>query len=287
MKIITVPVAKRKECHYLLETAFQLADDLDANVSGLHVRPHREESIGGDYGIISPIAMNNMSQWYKADLDDELESQAAADLFKEYSDNAGFNFRKRITKDMEESSLWREMVGDPQSVLSIVGPVSDLMLVSRPKKKSSGQAKQFLSAALFNTGRPVLMLPQKKLKSVGKRVLIAWNQKDSVMQTIVSALPLLKQAEQVNILCAGPDNRARPKTKHLQDYLKVWGIDSDMKITKGLKVHDEIIDTYKSTGSDLLLMGAYSRGRFTEWFMGGFTKYILTDSNIPTLMQHS
>jgi nucleotide-binding universal stress UspA family protein len=287
MKIITVPVAKRKECHYLLETAFQLADDLDANVSGLHVRPHREESIGGDYGIISPIAMNNMSQWYKADLDDELESQAAAELFKEYSDNNDFNFRKRIVKDMEESSLWCEMVGDPQSVFSIVGPVSDLMLVSRPKKKSSGQAKQFLSAALFNTGRPVLMLPQKKLKSVGKRVLIAWNQKDSVMQTVISSLPLLKQADQVTILSAGPDNRARPKTKHLQDYLKAWGIDSDTKITKGLKVHDEIIDTYKATGSDLLLMGAYSRGRFTEWFMGGFTKYILSDSNIPTLMQHS
>src|SRR5690554_2136450 len=157
MKIITIPVAKRKECHYLLDTAFQLADDLDANVSGLHVRPHREESIGGDFGIISPIAMNNMSKWYKADLDDELESQAAAELFKEYSDNHDFNFRKRIVKDMEESSLWREMVGDPQSVFSIVGPVSDLMLVSRPKKKSSGQAKQFLSAALFNTGRPVLM----------------------------------------------------------------------------------------------------------------------------------
>lgn len=287
MKIITIPVAKRKECHYLLDTAFQLADDLDANVSGLHVRPHREESIGGDFGIISPIAMNNMSKWYKADLDDELESQAAAELFKEYSDNHDFNFRKRIVKDMEESSLWREMVGDPQSVFSIVGPVSDLMLVSRPKKKSSGQAKQFLSAALFNTGRPVLMLPQKKLKSVGKRVLIAWNQKDAVMQTIISSLPLLKQAEQVTILSAGPDNRARPKTKHLQEYLKVWGIDSDTKITKGLKVHEEIIDTYKDTQSDLLLMGAYSRGRFTEWFMGGFTKFMLSDSNIPTLMQHS
>ncbi len=287
MKIITVPVAKRKECHYLLETAFQLADDLDANVSGVHVKPHREESIGGDYGIISPIAMNNMSQWYKADLDDELESQAAAELFKEYSDSHDFNFRKRIVKGMEESSLWREEVGDPQSVFSSVGPVSDLMLVSRPKKKSSGQAKQFLSAALFNTGRPVLMLPQKKLKSVGKRVLIAWDQKDSVMQSVVSALPLLKQADQVTILCAGPDNRARPKTKHLQDYLKVWGIDSDAKNTRGIKVHEEIMVTYKDTQSDLLLMGAYSRGRFTEWFMGGFTKYILTESDVPTLMQHS
>jgi nucleotide-binding universal stress UspA family protein len=287
MKIITVPVAKRKECHYLLETAFQLADDLDANVSGLHIRPHREESIGADYGIISPIAMNNMSQWYKADLDDELESQAAAELFKEYSDDNDFNFRNQTANDMEESSLWREMVGDPQSVFSVVGPVSDLMLVSRPKKKSSGQAKQFLSAALFNTGRPVLILPQQKLKSVGKQVLIAWDQKDSVMQSIASSLPLLKRAEQVNILSAGPDNRARPKAKHLQDYLKAWGIDSEVKFTKGLKVHDEIIDTYQATGSDLLLMGAYSRGRFTEWFMGGFTKYILTDSNIPTLMQHS
>ncbi|MCX7546017.1 universal stress protein [Marinicella gelatinilytica] len=287
MKIITVPVAKRKECHYLLETAFQLADDLDANVSGLHVRPHREESIGGDYGIISPIAMNNMSQWYKADLDDELESQAAAELFKEYSDKHDFTFKKSAAKDMEQSSLWNEMVGDPQSVFSVAGPVSDIVLVSRPKKKSSGQAKQFLSAALFNTGRPVLMLPQKKLTSVGKRVLIAWNQQDSVMQTIISSMALLKEADQVTILSAGPDNRARPKTKHLQDYLKVWGIDSDVKFTKGIKVHDEIIDTYTATGSDLLLMGAYSRGRFTEWFMGGFTKYMLTDSTIPTLMQHS
>lgn len=286
MKIITVPVAKRKECHYLLDAAFKLAEDLDANVSGLHVRPHREESIGGDYGIISPIALNNMSQWYKADLDDELESRAAAELFADYSEKFNFPIRNQISSDMNHAALWQEMVGDPQRVFSIVGPVSDLTVVSRPKQKSSGQAQQFLSAALFNTGRLVLMLPQKKLNSVGDRILIAWNQKDAVMQTIVSALPLLQRASQVTLLSCGPDDRIRPKTKHLQDYLKVWGIDSDMIITKGLKVNNEIEETYTATGSDLLLMGAYSRGRFTEWFMGGATKHILTETNMPTLMQH-
>lgn len=286
MKIITVPVAKRKECHYLLDVAFKLAYDLSANVSGLHIRPHREESIGGDFGIISPVAVGNMSRWYKADLDDELESQSAAELFAEYTEKYDFDLKKRVSQNMANTGLWREMVGDPQSIFSIVGPVSDLTVVSRPKRKSSGQAQQFLSAALFNSGRLVLMLPQKKLATVGDRILIAWNQKDAVMQTIVSSLPILQRASRVTLLCCGPDNRARPKTKHLQDYLKVWGIESEMIITKGTKVNDEIEETYKATGSDLLLMGAYSRGRFTEWFMGGATKHILSETNMPTLMQH-
>ncbi|RLA26972.1 MAG: universal stress protein, partial [Gammaproteobacteria bacterium] len=49
----------------------------------------------------------------------------------------------------------------------------------------------------------------------------------------------------------------------------------------------EIVEAYKSTGSDLLLMGAYSRNRMSQLVFGGVTEYMLKRASIPVLMLHS
>ena len=44
MKVIMVPVADRPECRIALDQAFGLATELNANIIGCHLRPHRTES---------------------------------------------------------------------------------------------------------------------------------------------------------------------------------------------------------------------------------------------------
>jgi len=285
MKVILTPVANREECKVTLNAAFNIATRLNSTVTGLHVRPHRDaqqpvKHWGGPYRFIPGV------QWYKPELDDVLESQTALELFESMAEQYYFMIRKRPSKRIKHTARWQEMVGDPGRVFSIVGPLSDLILVSRPLKKSRGQAHVFMQAALLHSGRPVMMLPQKPMKTVAERVLIAWNQKTEVMKTIVAMLPLLQHANSVKIVTCGPENRPGPKIKHLQEYLHLWGIESEKIVTPGKNAAAEIEKTFKQTKSDLLLMGAYSRGRVTEWFFGGMTQHMLTNSQIPVVMMH-
>ena len=286
MKVILVPVANREECKVTLNAGFNLATRLDSSVTGLHVRPHRAQNStpqklwGGPYRFIPGV------QWYKSELDDVLESTAASELFELMSDKYHFSIKKRLPKKIKHMARWQEMVGDPGHVFSITGPLADLIIVSRPLKKSRGPAHAFLQAALFHSGRPIMMLPQKPTKSVGERILIAWDQKPEVMQTIVAMMPVLQLANEVNIVTCGPENRPGPKLKHLQEYLRCWGVEANKISTAGKSVAAEIEQTFKDTKSDLLLMGAYSRGRVAEWLLGGMTQHVISNSQLPVVMMH-
>ena len=57
--------------------------------------------------------------------------------------------------------------------------------------------------------------------------------------------------------------------------------------SRGRAEEKELLAAYKSSKSDLLLMGAYSRTRFREMVFGGMTEYMLTKVRIPVVMQHA
>ena len=51
-------------------------------------------------------------------------------------------------------------------------------------------------------------------------------------------------------------------------------------------VEREITETFERTGSDLLVMGAYSRQRLRELVFGGVTESMLFGSELPVFMLH-
>jgi hypothetical protein len=90
--------------------------------------------------------------------------------------------------------MWLEKVGSPDKVLSIMGPVSDLIVVSRPTAKGEKPARKFLLAALLNSSRPMLVLPQSQKPSIGRRISITWNQSPEAAQAVAAAMPLMRLA---------------------------------------------------------------------------------------------
>ena len=99
-------------------------------------------------------------------------------------------------------------------------------------------------------------------------------------------MPLLQQAEQVTVAVAGPQDRLGPKASQLQGYLKHWGVKSRVTTTHGRNEVNELMDTYRKSRSDLLIMGAYSHSHFRELVFGGVTRHMLQKANIPVIMQH-
>ena len=182
--------------------------------------------------------------------------------------------------------MWLEKVGSPDRVLPIIGPVSDLVVVSLPKSKAEKPAQKFLQAALLNSSRPVLALPQSRKSPVGQRISIAWNQSPEAAQAVAAAMPLLQVADEVTIITCGAESSGGPKAIQLANYLKFWGVKAKRVKTKGADDAKAILKAYHDAESDLLVLGAYSRSRLRERMFGGVTEFMLRKANIPVFMLH-
>ncbi|MEO0345332.1 MAG: universal stress protein [Pseudomonadota bacterium] len=269
MRTVLIPVADRPECAVALSVAFDLADRLSLDVLGYHMRPHKLEKSKADGKRM------------------DLASKAAHELFDRTTAEHGMALHKRHRYSEDGGqALWRELTGSPEKCFPFIGPMSDLIVVSRPKNAKSVTAHQFQQAALMDTGTPVLMLPSRKPKSIGSRVLICWNQSIEAATAVKATIPLLKSAEAVTIVTSGPEDATGSKSTHLQQYLRHHGIKAKRVATRGIDTESEIRKTYEETDSDLLLMGAYSRPRWRERVFGGFTDYVVNKSSVPAIMLH-
>ena len=288
MKTIMVPVADRPECAVALVTAFNLAANFSANVIGYHLRPHRkEERKSSGRGSTAPLRQFDwQDKITKRQI--ALDSKNAKKLFSELTARYEFKLASKARYTEKHSlALWHEVTGDPTHIFSIVGPLSDLVVLSRPKNKRSVKARAFANAALLHSGRPVLLVPQRKVTSLGKHVLIAWNQSEQAAAVVMASMPVLVNAESVTIVTAARQSHLGPGANHLQQMLKLHGVDSKVIKTPGLSAEDEIVQAYVDSGADLLMMGAYSRSSWKERIFGGVTQHILDNTQLPTLMMHT
>jgi nucleotide-binding universal stress UspA family protein len=100
-------------------------------------------------------------------------------------------------------------------------------------------------------------------------------------------MPVLQRAESVSILRSGPEDRPGPSTTQLASYLKYWGVNTRRFAGKGRDERREIISLFKTAGSDLLVMGAYTQSRVSRMIFGSMTEYMLEQASIPVFMLHA
>ena len=279
MKVICVPVVDRPECAVALTTAFEMSQAMGSAVIGYHLRPHGDSEVALPEEVSALINGEEEPSISTADSQDSAEK-----LFSKLAEKHGFDFKRKASK--APNALWQAKAGSPNKLFSIVGPVTDLIVVSRPKFGAK-VARKFMLSALLNSSKPVLILPQQATASVGKKICIAWNQSPEAARAVSAAMPLLKKAEQVTIMTNGPQNRLGPKAKHLKQYLTMHGIDAQHMKLKHKKDSKSLMDAYKESESDLLVMGAYSKSRLRQIIFGGVTEHMLFSADIPVLMLHS
>jgi nucleotide-binding universal stress UspA family protein len=274
MRVILVPVADRPECARALNTAFELGKKLNASVNGCHIRPHKES----DLTLSSEFAD---AAWRKKSTPDA--PVAAESLYRKIAEEHGYEMISHARA--EPGAMWAERVGSPDKVMGIVGPIVDLIVVSRPKR-ANGVARVFVDTALMRGSCPVLLLPQAGHGKLGERVCIAWDQGPRVARTVKASIPLLQHAAEITIVTCGPEDRPGPKASQLKAYLKHWGIKAKHVRTRGRHIETELMDACQEAKADLIVSGAYSRQRWYEKVLGGTTEFLIHEARLPVLMQH-
>lgn len=177
-------------------------------------------------------------------------------------------------------------VGREPAELVRQGRIADLIVMALPGR-ANGTSPDSLDAALFESGRPVLLAPPKMPARFGDAVSVAWDGSREAVRAVAAALPILAKAERVVLLSAQePSKDARPS--ELARHLGAHGIESrTWAFTPGdVPIGAALLDEAQKAGTDLLVMGAYSHSRLRELVLGGATRHILQASTIPVLMAH-
>lgn len=171
---------------------------------------------------------------------------------------------------------------------------ADLIVAGQadPDWEMSGLFDQPERLAL-ESGRPVLVVPYAgSFGEIGKRIMVAWSGKRETARAVFDALPLLKSAETVTLLCVvGKDadgESGQLPGAEIAASLARHGVNLTVKksIADEIGVADEILARLADDGSDLLVMGAYGHSRLREMVFGGVTRHILRHMTVPTLMSH-
>lgn len=166
------------------------------------------------------------------------------------------------------------------------GRLADVIVMPHPAL-TEGDESASIDAALFGTGRPVLLVPAEAKAGFGKTIAIAWDGSREGAAAVSAALPLLKQAKTAVIVTAREgDDVVEPSA--LARYLQGHGVASKTwAFTPGsASIAKELLDQAERAGADCLVMGAYGHSRLRERILGGATEGVLLHARIPVFMKH-
>jgi nucleotide-binding universal stress UspA family protein len=173
--------------------------------------------------------------------------------------------------------------------LASLSRLFDITIVGRPGVGRNEPRMTTLEAALFESGRPILMVPPNVPRSLGTNILVHWNASTETARVINDAMPFLRLAEKVTLLSVDGNMVAGPKPAEMLEYLARHGIKGTEAQTKPANkggAGEAILVEARKIGADLILKGAYTQSRLRQMIFGGATQYILQASDIPVLLSH-
>ncbi|AKJ29490.1 universal stress protein [Caldimonas brevitalea] len=230
-----------------------------------------------------------------------LPGQAGADFMhlslkqlRERAQAVAEGFRQQATGFGVASCEARALEADPLPATVMQGRCSDLVVVgqSGPGRIDQPIPRDFPQLVLLHVGRPVLIVPNVgEWSSVARRVLVAWNPSRECARALHDALPLLRRAEQVHLLFLD-----RPQDEHdagrlqfeqVRPALERHGVTLQARVVlTQVDAGNALLAEAADLGADLLVMGGYGHSRLAEFVLGGTTRTVLKQMNLPVLMSH-
>jgi len=184
---------------------------------------------------------------------------------------------------------WRSELRDPVTFLEEQSRAADLVVVGRQGRKDIPHlaAATDPGDALMALGRPVLVVPPGVERLSASRVVVAWKNTLQSRRAISDAMPLLKLAEQIQVVQVA-DNGNRTELDDVVAYLGLHGVNAMgvLKVANGAGTADTLLKAAEASGADLIVSGAFGYSRLREWFFGGVTRNLLEHSPVCCLMSH-
>ncbi|WP_436643549.1 universal stress protein [Microbaculum sp. FT89] len=271
---IVVPVHGHAGDRERLIAAGAVAARLSARIEAVFLRHDPREALPFVTGYIAKDITDQFTDALKAE-DDAAEAQARATLQELSSDPrlAGVEF-EAFPGPIEETVVRRARC-------------ADLVAASPYRADELADIRRVRDAALFDSGRPVLIAPPDAPSVVGSRCLVAWDGSAVAARAVEASLPLLSNAEEVNVLVVETDGPRIRDTEEIIEYLDLHGADAEI-VRAPLQgtIGATMVAQAEALQTDLLIMGAYGHAWLREHMLGGTTRYVMLETRTAVLMAH-
>jgi Universal stress protein family len=261
MKAILVPVEQHTS-PAVLGTALAVARTFDSYIEGLALGPTAPDVIITDVGTLPILDPDHRREM----------AQNARQRFEAWMTTQSVPPRPEEPHGLCFGWHGDELVDD--DALGCRGRAFDLIVIGRPGSGRDQPRMATAESALFDSGRPVLLVPPsvpEPASALGEPIVVSWNGSTETARAVSFAMPvLLPSGEEIAAVLRLHEV---PATALTQD---------DDRRSPGAT----ILAQARELGADLLVKGAYTQSRIRQLIFGGPTRHILEHAELPILMAH-
>ena len=223
-----------------------------------------------------------------------------SEVYRDLRD-AGAAHAVRLRAQLDKESISCEvrtaesLLTEPPQLVALHARYVDFSILPAPAQGAddAAMARGFFSALLFESGRPVMVVPaHHPIELPLRHVVVAWQPTREATRALHDALPLLMGATSVDIVTVDP---IVSETRHGEDP----GVDiashlarHDLSVNvvvlphRGERVATTLLRHAAESGAQLFVAGGYGHSRFREWVLGGTTRELLQAMHLPILFSH-
>ena len=285
---IMVPFTTQKAAEGAFDLAAPVAKRFRAHIDAMHLK-HRPQ-VGGDFYY--PVGM----PYVKGDVDamkakaDEL----AADLRARFEALCARHEIEVVDKvDMTmgkgATASWTALEEGAPGELSYRARVADMIACARPDASTSFEERAIFEDMLFQSARPVLTAAPGAATGFPATAFVAWDGGRESARAMAAAIPFLQEVDLAIVATVGDTDWAAEAPESAAAYLRLHGVHAThlhVRAQKGETPDALLLEHARRKNADLVVMGAYSRTRWREVVLGGFTRHMLKHADTPLLMTH-
>ncbi|MBR0685434.1 universal stress protein [Bradyrhizobium manausense] len=200
---------------------------------------------------------------------------------------------RAATRTRNGRAEWRSAMDFPARYVLAQARCADIIV-------SGGQSPTFSDAfsmasprdLVMQTGRPLLVVPDRINWLDLRSVLVAWKDTPESRRAVADALPMLRKAKDVVVVeIPEADDDRSGVMAHVSDvaaWLARHGVTATARVPEAASetAAVQLERIASDVGAGLIVAGAYGHSRFRELILGGVTEYLITQTARCVLLSH-
>jgi len=264
--------------HSALEFAVQMAKKYEAEITGIHV--YSPAKISEDF-----------KRWISQDVLENIQETArlkVAEIEKE--------FRGQMSAlEFKGPVHWSVETGNPGIALARKGRFFDILLTgqfARAIRREQGALQP--EELIHSIGKPLIIVPEGyKPREFKETAAVAWDGSRSAARALSDAMQILETKRKLDILVvegkkSHEDPYAPLPAAEIITHLGRHGVTAtEVRLEPGKRSPAEAVLEYCGEADpDVLVMGAFGRGKLGAMLFGSMTTKVLASMNVPVLVSH-
>lgn len=285
-KNLLVCLNNKENGKVFLQNCYEFAKKFNSHLEVLHVKPDAITAVpymGNNFPVEIMKEMVELAEKENNKKLNELKS-----IFNDFSKEKEIfvcSSPKEVKQNKNSvSAFWNEKNGSETEISASIARFKGATLHPKPIENDEHSDIWTIDSVLTEGGSPILILPDKKIDKIGEHVGIYWSATAEVSRALKHSNQLISNAKKISIITPSEEQclfEARGLVNSLlRQRLEANIIEFDNSSNNG----ETILDITEKENIDTLILGAYTNNHLRRLILGGVTKHIIYNANIPLFL---